>query len=156
VDDASEDGTASWLGAYRPPYSLTTLRNEDQRGRQTTTSRTLFRLPAGALLLDTPGMREMGMVEAEEGLGQVFADLEGLAGSCRFTDCRHEAEPGCAVLAAVDEGRLPEDRLQSWRRLMREMAYQARKENRVLLAEERRLWTQRSREGRANRERKMR
>ncbi|MGC8488734.1 MAG: ribosome small subunit-dependent GTPase A [Clostridia bacterium] len=132
------------------------VRDEDQRGRQTTTSRTLFRLSEGALLLDTPGMREMGMVEAEEGLGQVFADVEGLALSCRFTDCRHEAEPGCEIRAAVDAGRLPEERLQSWRRLMREMAYQARKENRALWAEERRLWTQRSREGRANRERKMR
>jgi ribosome biogenesis GTPase len=132
------------------------VRDADGRGRQTTTSRMLFKLPGGALLLDTPGMREMGMVDAGDGLQETFADVGEYAAACRFHDCRHEGEPGCAVLDAVESGELPHERLLAWRHLGREMAFQARKEDRVMRAEERRLWARRSREGRANRQRKMR
>ncbi len=132
------------------------VRGGDGRGRQTTTSRTLFPLPGGALLLDTPGTREMGLVEADAGLQQTFTDLGAYAAACRFNDCRHQDEPGCAVLEAVERGEIAEERLQAWRHLGREIAFQARKQDRALRAEERRLWARRSREGRERRQRKMR
>ncbi len=77
------------------------VRESDSRGRHTTTTRELFVLPGGALLMDTPGLREMQLWDAEDGVAQVFADIDLLAAQCRFADCRHEAEPGCAVLAAL-------------------------------------------------------
>src|SRR5712691_3347238 len=80
------------------------VRESDSRGRHTTTSRELFTLPGGALMMDTPGLREMQLWDAEQGVAQTFADIDALATQCRFGDCRHEGEPGCAVLAAVNEG----------------------------------------------------
>ncbi|MFM2106321.1 MAG: hypothetical protein RL338_1353 [Chloroflexota bacterium] len=98
------------------------IRADDGKGRHTTTHRELFRLPSGALLLDTPGMRELGMWDAGEGLDETFADLAALAAACRFSDCAHEREPGCAILAAVSSGALAEARVASWRRLGTESA----------------------------------
>jgi len=128
--------TNALLGAER--QLVREVREDDQRGRHTTSARELFRLPGGALLIDTPGMRSIGLWEAGEGLETAFGDVEALAASCRFSDCRHEVEPGCAVRAAVASGELGEDRLESRRKLMREMASidrrnsvaQARAENR--------------------------
>jgi ribosome biogenesis GTPase len=97
------------------------VRESDDRGRHTTSARELLRLPGGALLIDTPGMRELQLWEADEGLGQTFADVEEHAAGCRFRDCAHEQEPGCAVRAAVDSGALPAARLASWVRLRREL-----------------------------------
>lgn len=99
-------------------------RASDARGRHTTTHRQLVRLPGGGVLLDTPGMREMSPWEAEKGLEQTFDEIETLAPSCRFRDCGHGAEPGCAVKKAVDEGALDPARLESWRKLKKEAAYQ--------------------------------
>src|SRR5439155_1628203 len=93
------------------------VRESDSRGRHTTTSRELFILPAGALLMDTPGLREMQLWDAEEGVAQVFADINALAEKCRFGDCRHEGEPGCAVQAALDAGTLDPARLENRRKL---------------------------------------
>ncbi len=93
----------------------------DGRGRHTTTRRELLLLPGGGLVLDTPGMRELQLWSADEGVGETFADVEELAGECRFADCRHEQEPGCAVLAAVDGGSLELSRLRSYRKLGREL-----------------------------------
>jgi ribosome biogenesis GTPase len=97
------------------------VRASDDRGRHTTTHRALFVTPSGALLLDTPGMRELQLWEADEGLGATFADIEDLAEGCRFNDCAHEGTPGCAVEAAVVEGALAPGRLESYRKLQREL-----------------------------------
>jgi ribosome biogenesis GTPase len=115
------------------------VREWDRRGRHTTTSRELVRLPAGGVLIDTPGMREMGMWDAEAGLDSVFADIEALAASCAFRDCAHASEPGCAVRGAVAEGTLDPRRLQSWVKLRRELAWQERRHDlQARLAEQRR------------------
>ena len=87
----------------------------------------LVLLPSGGLLLDTPGMRELQLWTAGEGIETSFADIESLAADCRFADCRHESEPGCAVRAAIDEGNLDPERLVSFKKLMKESAYLSRK-----------------------------
>ncbi|WP_219506745.1 ribosome small subunit-dependent GTPase A [Nonomuraea ceibae] len=101
------------------------VRAADGRGRHTTVHRELIPLAGGGLVIDTPGIRRVGLYEMSEGVDLVFADLEELASRCRFQDCGHDSEPGCAVLAAVDSGELPERRLQSWRKLQREAAWMA-------------------------------
>ncbi|MBI4061515.1 MAG: ribosome small subunit-dependent GTPase A [Elusimicrobia bacterium] len=101
-------------------------RASDERGRHTTTHRQLFMLPQGGLLLDTPGMREMRFWDSEQGLKKTFDEIDSLAPSCRFKDCVHDSEPGCAVKAAVKAGTVAADRLESWSRLRRE-ARQARR-----------------------------
>ncbi|MEU1230344.1 ribosome small subunit-dependent GTPase A [Streptomyces sp. NPDC005828] len=95
-------------------------RDVDGKGRHTTTTRNLFVLPGGGVLIDTPGLRGVGLWDAEAGVGQVFSEIEELAGDCRFHDCAHESEPGCAVTAAIDDGSLPVRRLESYRKLIRE------------------------------------
>ncbi|MER6096469.1 ribosome small subunit-dependent GTPase A [Streptomyces sp. NPDC001728] len=95
-------------------------RDVDGKGRHTTTTRNLFVLPGGGVLIDTPGLRGVGLWDAEAGVGQVFAEIEELARDCRFHDCAHEAEPGCAVAAAIEDGSLPVRRLESYRKLIRE------------------------------------
>ena len=103
------------------------VRESDSRGRHTTTSRELFILPGGALLMDTPGLREMQLWDAEDGVAQVFAEIDALAAQCRFGDCRHEGEPGCAVKAALDAGTLDPGRLENRRKLIREQEFLRRK-----------------------------
>jgi ribosome biogenesis GTPase len=110
---------------------------EDGTGRHTTTARQLLRLPGGALLVDTPGLREVQLWDADDGIEQAFADVDELAVGCRFNDCAHLREPGCAVQQAIDEGRLPRERLQSYRALQRELARLARKQDARLRSEER-------------------
>ncbi|QDE89239.1 ribosome small subunit-dependent GTPase A [Myxococcus xanthus] len=105
------------------------VRAEDDKGRHTTTHRELFVLPGGGLLIDGPGMRELGLWGEDDGIGQTFTDILELAAGCRFTDCQHQGEPGCEVRAAVSSGALPEARLASYERLRREQAYQARQRN---------------------------
>ena len=99
------------------------IRDSDDRGRHSTTARQLFCLPGGGILIDTPGMRELQLWDAEGGLDQTFADVESLATACRFRDCSHGSEPGCAVLAAVERGALAAGRLDSYHRLRREDAF---------------------------------
>jgi ribosome biogenesis GTPase len=99
------------------------IRDSGDRGRHSTTSRQLFCLPGGGVLIDTPGMRELQLWDAEEGLEQAFADVESIATGCRFRDCSHQAEPGCAVLGAVERGELEAARLDSYQRLRREDAF---------------------------------
>lgn len=94
---------------------------DDGRGRHTTTYRELVRLPGGALMIDTPGLRELQLWEAETGLQEAFNEIDALAEQCRFSDCRHQAEPGCAVLAALQSGELSADRLESYHKLRREL-----------------------------------
>jgi ribosome biogenesis GTPase len=103
------------------------IRLADTRGRHTTTSRELFVLPSGALLIDTPGLREIGLWDAAGGVDTTFADIEALATACRFGDCKHEREPGCAIRAAIADGELEAARWHSYGKLQRELAHEARR-----------------------------
>ncbi|MFQ5528376.1 MAG: ribosome small subunit-dependent GTPase A [Thermoanaerobaculia bacterium] len=115
------------------------VRDSDSKGRHTTTHRQLVLLPSGALLLDTPGLRELQLWSAEEGLEKSFADIEALAAGCRFSDCGHDSEPGCAVQAAIRAGTLDLARFESFRKLEKELAYLERKQDvRADLAERQR------------------
>jgi ribosome biogenesis GTPase len=99
------------------------IREDDAKGRHTTTGRMLHRLPAGGWLLDTPGMRELSLTDVHSGIEHVFSDIVELARSCRFRDCGHDGEPGCAVEAAVADGTLDEDRVRRWKKLLAEEAH---------------------------------
>jgi len=105
------------------------VREHDSRGRHTTTSRELVPLPGGALLLDTPGMRALKLWGSEENLQNTFQDVAALAEQCKFRDCKHEREPGCAVHAALQDGTLEEGRFNSWRKLQRELGYLATRQD---------------------------
>lgn len=107
--------------------SIGEVRTGDRKGRHTTTRRELFRLPGGALVLDTPGIRALRVWDLGEGLERTFPEIDELALACRFRDCRHDAEPGCAVLAAVEDGSLDPERLASFRKLRAEAEFQERK-----------------------------
>ena len=116
------------------------VRSHDSRGRHTTTHRELFRLPGGSLLIDSPGVREIQLWGGTEALDEVFGDVAEWAEQCRFSDCRHDTEPGCAVRAAIDRGELDRDRLESVRRLEREAsALERRKDVRAARANDRKL-----------------
>ncbi|WP_339321252.1 ribosome small subunit-dependent GTPase A [Paenibacillus sp. FSL W8-0194] len=107
------------------------IREDDSRGRHTTTHRQLFLLPQGGLMVDTPGMRELQLYDDDGGgWEQAFADIEAIGRSCRFADCRHEREAGCAVRAAVESGELDAKRLQNYRKTQRELEFQMKKEAR--------------------------
>lgn len=112
----------------------------DGKGRHTTTHRELVVLPAGGCLVDTPGLKGVGLWLGDDGLDRAFADIEELVPLCRFADCRHESEPGCAVLAAIDAGGLAERRLDSWRKLQREAVWMASRTDARLRAERSRKW----------------
>jgi len=124
------------LGEER--MATTAIREGDQQGRHTTSSRQLILLPGGGLILDTPGIREVGLVDADEGVGVVFDDVEQLIAACRFNDCRHEHEPGCAVQAALRSGALAADRWAHFEKLGVEMAVAEAKAGEVARADERR------------------
>lgn len=115
-------------------------RQGDDRGRHTTTHRELFRLPNGCLMIDTPGMRELHLWEADEGFRGAFDDIESLTAACRFNDCRHVREPGCAVQAALADGSLERSRFDSYLKLQRELAHLARKEDARLQIAEKEKW----------------
>ena len=114
------------------------VREADQKGRHTTTHRQLIPLPGGGLLIDTPGMRELQLWDGGSGVGAAFDDVESVAASCRFRDCRHETEPGCAVKAAVAAGSLEARRLDSYRDLRREQDSLAQRQDERALAEKKR------------------
>lgn len=103
------------------------VREGDQRGRHTTTARELVLLPGGGVLVDTPGLRAVSLWDADEGFAQAFADIEALAARCRFRDCAHVSEPGCAVRAAVERGELDDGRLENYLRLDQELDAAARR-----------------------------
>ncbi|MBO9540629.1 ribosome small subunit-dependent GTPase A [bacterium] len=113
------------LGSDR--QQVQAVRDGDDRGRHTTTRRELVLLPSGALALDTPGMRELQLWEGGDGIQETFAEIAAFAARCRFRDCRHDAEPGCAVRTALEAGVLDAERLASFRKLEREAAYQLAK-----------------------------
>ncbi|MFI5754899.1 ribosome small subunit-dependent GTPase A [Streptomyces sp. NPDC051569] len=126
-------------------------RDVDGKGRHTTTTRNLLVLPGGGVLIDTPGLRGVGLWDAETGVGQVFSEIEGLAEGCRFHDCVHASEPGCAVNAAVADGALSVRRLESYHKLLRENRRLAAKTDARLRDEILRGWKRREAEGRAGR-----
>lgn len=99
------------------------IREEDSRGRHTTTNRQLLMLPTSAMVIDTPGMRELGMWEASEGLDKTFQDVEQFLGMCKFSDCTHTNEPGCKILEAIDNGKLSQERYDSYLKLKNESKY---------------------------------
>jgi len=112
----------------------------DSKGRHTTTTRHLYQLPGGALLMDTPGFRTVGLWADADDLAEGFSDIEILAKSCRFHDCRHHDEPGCAVRTALNEGTLDEGRWEGWRRQERELRYLDRRTDKVAQRAEKDRW----------------
>lgn len=121
----------------------------DGKGRHTTTHRELMRLPQGGWIIDTPGMREIQLWDATEGLDVAFSDIAELAAECKFSDCAHDTEPGCAVKLALQENRLDAGRLESYRKQLREMQALARKLDKRLASAERKKWAQIGKEGKA-------
>jgi ribosome biogenesis GTPase len=113
---------------------------DDGKGRHTTTRRELVQLPGGALVIDTPGMREIQLWVADEGLEEAFEDVTELFGRCRFSDCGHESEPGCAVKAAIEDGSLSLERWESYLKLQREIAHLERRLDKRAASEERKRW----------------
>jgi ribosome biogenesis GTPase / thiamine phosphate phosphatase len=116
------------------------VRESDSRGRHTTTHRELILLPNGGMVIDTPGMRELQLWDADEGVHVTFDEIETLASGCRFRNCRHENEPGCAVRGALEAGELAPDRLASMQKLQKEMAWFDRRQDQSAALEEKRRW----------------
>jgi ribosome biogenesis GTPase len=121
----------------------------DGKGRHTTVHRELVLLPGGGLVIDTPGLRSVGLTDVSESLDLVFADIDELAGQCRFSDCVHETEPGCAVREALESGALPERRWESYLKLQREARYMAMRHDARLKAEEKARWKRMTKDYRA-------
>jgi ribosome biogenesis GTPase len=105
----------------------------------------VFLIPTGGLLIDTPGMREFQLWDAGDGLEEAFDEIKEWSAQCRFRDCRHESEPGCAVQEAVSNGTLDPERILNYRKLQRELAFLERKQNPEAMAELRNLWKRRAR-----------
>ena len=130
-------------------YLATTAIRDDGKGRHTTTHRELIPLPGGAVLIDTPGLRGLQLWDAEDGLDRAFSEVEALFGGCRFTDCAHLTEPGCAVLTALDDGTLEPRRWESYQKLQRELRYVAAKQDVNLRLADRDKWKAIHKEARA-------
>jgi ribosome biogenesis GTPase len=135
------------LGAER--MATQAIRESDGQGRHTTSHRELILLPGGGLLLDTPGMRELGLWDSDAGLATAFEDIEALAAACKFGDCSHSNEPGCAVRVALEAGDLDQGRWLSFQKLRGELAHQESREDPALRAARRRQWIQMTKAGRA-------
>ena len=126
-------------GLLRSEAQLTQpVRESDDRGRHTTTSRQLFILPGGGIVIDTPGMRELQLWEADEGLSRTFDEVENLIAECKFGDCQHRTEPGCAVLAAIANGSLDRERLENFRKMRAEMKHGEQKSDQTAALEAKR------------------
>lgn len=141
--------------AGRELLATAEVRASDDRGRHTTTHRQLVRLPGGGLLIDSPGVREVGLWSDGDGLAGTFRDVEDLAERCRFRDCRHDGEPGCAVEAAVAAGELPAERLESYHRLQREQRYLEQRRDESARSVERKKWRAIHKAARKHRPRSM-
>ncbi|MFQ6394799.1 ribosome small subunit-dependent GTPase A [Nocardia sp. KC 131] len=124
----------------RDVFVTNSVRTADKKGRHTTVHRELQPLPGGGTLIDTPGLRGIGLWNAAEGIEKTFSDLEALAEQCRFGDCAHNGEPGCAVGEAIDNGELTQRRFDSYRKLARENAWMAARTDKRLQAERERAW----------------
>jgi len=124
------------------------VRDQDQRGRHTTTTRRLVPLPSGGSLIDMPGLRSLGTDASDDAVTATFGDIDELADTCRFADCSHEMEPGCAVTSAVARGDLDPARLESYRKLARETAFEQRRADPVAQADQTKVWKVRTKEQR--------
>ncbi|MEE6311933.1 ribosome small subunit-dependent GTPase A [Plantactinospora veratri] len=135
-------GKSTLVNALAGATVMTTqgVRGVDGKGRHTTTHRQLIPIPGGGAVLDTPGVRAVGLLDAAAGLDQAFADVAALVAACRFADCGHRGEPGCAVQVALETGELSPRRWASWQKLQREVAYETRRRDARLAAEERYKW----------------
>ncbi|MBC1935058.1 ribosome small subunit-dependent GTPase A [Listeria grandensis] len=135
-------GKSSFINALSGETLMKTseIREDDSKGKHTTTHRELHRLSTGLLVIDTPGMRELGIGQASHGLGETFQDIELLANDCKFRNCQHGSEPGCAVQSALEDGSLPETHYSNWLKLKRELAYFERKNDPVLQRAEKQKW----------------
>ncbi|WP_407356443.1 ribosome small subunit-dependent GTPase A [Methanolobus sp. WCC5] len=122
-------GKSTLINAFfdRSVQATKAVREDDEKGRHTTTVRQLFLLPSGGVIIDNPGIREIQLGDSCSGLDKAFSDIIGLAQDCRFKDCTHNTEPGCAIQKAVDEGIIPVERLESYHKLTAEIAFQAEK-----------------------------
>ncbi|KQW75761.1 GTPase RsgA [Devosia sp. Root413D1] len=136
--------------AGREQMATQAIREDDARGRHTTSHRELVLLPSGALILDTPGMRELGLWEAGDGMSTAFADIEALAAQCRFRDCGHDGEPGCAIAAALETGALDAARWRAYGKLQRELNFHTGKEDPKAQAESRKVRIKRNKQHRAD------
>ena len=148
-------GKSSLLNALygEEAMEVSDIREDDSRGRHTTTRRQMVMLPCGAMIIDTPGMRELGMWDVSSGLGETFTDVEAYASRCRFSDCRHEFEPGCAVKAAIENGELPAARFKSYVKLKKEAKYSDNKS--AALRERQHVHKAIARQNRQHKRRKM-
>jgi ribosome biogenesis GTPase / thiamine phosphate phosphatase len=131
------------------------VREYDGKGRHTTTSRSLYVSRYGGLIIDTPGMRELQLLDHADGVQTQFADVESLILSCHFGDCQHLSEPNCAIKESLSDGTLSEDRWQSYHQLMAEVRHGLRKRDKVRAAEDRKLWKKKSIQARNNRRSRM-
>ena len=148
---ASGHGKSSLTNALVGAEVLTTKEiRDDGKGRHTSVRRELVALPGGGAVIDTPGLRGVGLQDAEAGLAATFPDIEGLASQCRFADCSHRKEPGCAVQAAIEAGQLAQRRLDSWFRLRREAARMAARSDARLRAEQVKKWKKQTIEHRSH------
>ena len=140
---SSGGGKSSLVNALVGADVLTTRAiRDDGRGRHTSVRRELVTLPVGGAVIDTPGLRGVGLIDAGDGIAATFADVEAFVPECRFNDCSHVSEPDCAVQAAVADGTLPQRRYESWLKLHREMAWMERRTDARLRAEQTKLWKQ--------------
>ena len=148
---ASGAGKSTVVNALLGSRAMDTgdVRDVDGKGRHTTSHRELLVLPGGGVVIDTPGLRGVALHGADDGLSLAFADVEGLAAACRFADCQHRAEPGCAVVASIEAGDVGADRVAAWRKLQRELAFQARRTDERLRTQESRRWKAIARANRA-------
>lgn len=133
----------------RDEMEVQAARGVDGKGRHTTTTRNLLVLPQGGVLIDTPGLRGVGLFDAGTGVGELFSEIEELAARCRFHDCGHRSEPGCAVLGALEDGTLPDRRLESYRKLLRENQRIVAKTDARVRSEILKGWKRKGAEGRA-------
>src|SRR3954452_1227693 len=144
---ASGHGKSSLTNALVGASVLATRAiRDDGRGRHTSVRRELVPLPDGGAVIDTPGLRGVGLIDAEAGVARTFADVESLADECRFRDCSHTSEPGCAVLAGLADGSLAQRRFESWQRLQRELKWIASRKDARLHAERIKEWKRRTRD----------
>lgn len=135
--------------------AVSDIREDDSKGRHTTTHRELSLLPGGGLLIDTPGMREFQLWDSSEGISNSFQDIEELAMQCRFRDCQHKKEPGCTIQEAIRSGVLKEDRYRSYVKLLRELAHMERKNDLAAQKTERDKWKQLAKAQKNNKKRKV-
>lgn len=116
------------------------IRDSDAKGRHTTTNREMVLLPNNAILIDTPGMRELQLWNGDDGISNSFSDIEEFAGHCKFRDCQHEKESGCAIKLAIANGEMEEDRLRSYKKLLRELAFLERRQDKKAQSDEKKKW----------------